>query len=284
MEYIDLHTHSTYSDGTLTPGELLTLAKKRGLAAMAVTDHDTVAGTAEAIACGLQLGIEVISGIEISAGFENISMHLLGYGIRHDHSGLIKILNKLQETRRKRNEGIFKKLKELGIQADISEIQHMNGGQIGRPHIARLLVEKKVVKTIQAAFAKYLKKNALAYVSSVKIQAAEAIETINNAGGLPMLAHPACIDTSLDIIPDLLKKLRDLGLAGIEVYYPTHSAQVTKKLKKLNDELGLLACGGSDFHGTSRSDCRLGGSAGKLRIPYEVFLTIKQHLAAKRTA
>jgi len=251
---IDLHQHSTYSDGTLSPAALVDLAQKRGLTALAITDHDTVAGTAEALARAAGLAVEVLPGVEISSVCDNVAIHMLGYGFRFEDPLLLRRLGKLQEGRQVRNERIIEKLAQVGIRLSSAELQRYSAaGQTGRPHFARLLVAKGVVGTPEQAFARYLKKGAAAYVDRFKYQAAEAIAMISEAGGLAVLAHPAQIDPALTMIPGLLRKLKDLGLGGVEVYHPAHPLGTVRTLEKIAAGLDLLITGGSDFHGDSSS-------------------------------
>ena len=280
---IDLHVHSHYSDGTLSPRSIMELARKRGIAAVAITDHDTMEGTAEALAHGREQNVEVISGVEISAQHDNIAMHILGYGLDHQDPVLQKKLTVLQDARNVRNKGIISKLENLGVDIDLAELTRHNVGQLGRPHIAKLLQKKGVVRSINQAFFLYLRRNGPAYVESYKFPAAEAISIIQNAGGLAFLAHPACIDPSLKSLPRLLHDLKILGLDGIELYYPNHSAKTHKILKKTGEDEGLLFSGGSDFHGDIRKDIPLGGSAKSGYVPYDFWLLLLSALKSAKT-
>jgi hypothetical protein len=271
MPWIDLHTHSRYSDGTLTPAALVALAAKRKLAAIALTDHDTVAGVEEFLACAAHCRLPALGGVEISAWHEDLTIHILGYGLDHTSPRLLAGLAELQAARQQRNLGIFDRLRQLGIRAEMAEITQEENGQIGRPHIARLLVRKKIVRTVHEAFSRFLKRGGAAYVESLRIHAGEAIRLVREAGGLPMLAHPAIIDARLDTVAELVRQFQPVGLAGIEAYYPTHTGKQTRALLDLAAEYGLLACGGTDFHGDARHGAPLGGSAGTVRVPDAVF-------------
>ena len=278
--FIDLHTHSTCSDGLLTPTALLALASRRGLAAIALTDHDTVAGLPEALAQGTVTGVEVISGIEISSGLDGVSLHILGYGFNHEHPGFLAFLKGLQQARRTRNQGILARLHALGISITNEELARIAGDQVGRPHFARLLVQKGLAKNTQDAFSRYLKRGGPAFVEHAKPQAEEAIGHIAEASGLAVLAHPACSDPSLDKIPALVAQLKNYGLAGIETFYPTHSKKVCRFLQTLAARHGLLLSGGSDFHGDKHPATPLGGSAKTIRVPLQLLHDIKQRLGA----
>lgn len=272
---IDLHIHSTFSDGVLKPSEVVTLAEKQGLTAIAITDHDTAAGTAEAAERGRALGIEVITGIEISSWHGDTSMHILGYCFDHEDKEFNSRLQLLQDGRETRNARILEKLNRLGIRVDISELlQYSEYGQTGRPHIARLLVDKGVSKTIDLAFKHYLGRGAAAYAERFRFSAKDAIAMIREAGGVAVLAHPASLDPTLRTIPGLLKELCSVGLEGVEVYYPAHSRKTVKALLKMAEEFGLLVTGGSDFHGMERAGHSMDEWLKKTRIPYELVTAI----------
>ncbi len=272
---IDLHIHSTFSDGVLKPSEVVNLAEKQGLTAIAITDHDTAAGTAEAAERGRALGIEVITGIEISSWHGDTSMHILGYCFDHEDKEFNSRLQLLQDGRETRNARILEKLNRLGIRVDISELlQYSEYGQTGRPHIARLLVDKGVTKTIDLAFKHYLGRGAAAYAERFRFSAKDAIAMIREAGGVAVLAHPASLDPTLRTIPGLLKELCSVGLEGVEVYYPAHSRKTVKALLKMAEEFGLLVTGGSDFHGLERAGHSMDEWLKKTRIPYELVTAI----------
>jgi 3',5'-nucleoside bisphosphate phosphatase len=275
---IDLHIHSTYSDGVLRPAELVDLAKNQGLSAIAITDHDTADGTDEAIQRGFEKEIEVVSGIEISSWHGETSMHILGYGFRHDDEQFISRLRLLQQGRETRNVRIIENLNKLGIRVELEELLHYSEyGQTGRPHIARLLVDKGVTKTIDLAFKHYLRRGAPAYAERFRFSAHDAIAMIREAGGIAVLAHPSSLDPSLRSIPSLLKDLCKEGLAGVEVYYPSHSPKAVKALLQMSEELGLIITGGSDFHGPERSGYNFSKWVNKTNIPYDLVAAIKNN-------
>lgn len=276
--FIDLHTHSTFSDGSLSPTDLVRLAVRRKLRVLALTDHDTVEGLPEFLAAGTHHGLEVVPGIEISTRHGQHSLHLLGYGIRHTSAGLEKSLLWIQEARRQRNDKILAKLQNLGIRISPQELADRGLGQIGRPHIAGILVEKRIVKTAQEGFVRFLRRGGSAFVEQERPEVEKVIAMIRDAGGVSFLAHPGTLDPSLKIIPGLVKELKDLGLQGIEAYYPSHSATANKAIRRLAEDLHLLISGGTDFHGDSRSGAPLGGSAGTVRIPAEIWPPLKNHL------
>ncbi len=276
--FIDLHTHSTFSDGFLSPTELVRLAVHRKLRVLALTDHDTVEGLPEFLSAGRHYGIDVVSGIEISTRHGQHSLHILGYGIRHTSAGLEKSLLWIQEARKQRNDKILAKLQNLGIPISPQELAQQGIGQIGRPHIASILVNKGIVKTAQEGFVRFLRRGGSAFVEQERPEVEKVIAMITDAGGVSFLAHPGTLDPSLKIIPDLVRDLKNLGLQGIEAYYPSHSSTTNKAIRKLAEDLHLLISGGTDFHGDTRSNAPLGGSTGTGRIPAEIWPPLKKHL------
>jgi len=280
---IDLHIHSVYSDGSQTPTELVRLAVRKRLTAISLTDHDTMDGTPEALQAGVEVGLEVLPGLEISAVHGQTYLHILGYGMEMDDPGLVAGLARLQAARDERNAKIVQKIVELGFPITLEEVQTISRiGQTGRPHIAKVLMAHGVVKNIPAAFEKFLKKGASAYVSRFVYNAVEAIGMIKRAGGIAVLAHPIQIDPTLERLPGLLAELAVFGLDGIELYYPTQSSRVRKKIKMLTDKYQLLSTGGSDYHGDVRPGSNLAGGKN-VHVPSHVFETIRQRLTKLKT-
>ena len=274
---VDLHIHSTYSDGLLSPVELVDLSCSHGLAAIAITDHDTAAGTPEAMARGVKKGIEVISGIEISSWHNETSMHILGYNFISNDAQFNSRLQLLQNGRETRNVRIFENFKKLGIRLDIAELlRYSEYGQTGRPHIARLLVDKGISKTVDQAFKEYLGRGAAAYAERFRFSAKDAIGMIRDAGGIAVLAHPANLDPTLRTIPPLLRALSKVGLGGVEVYYPSHSPNTVKALLKMARELDLLITGGSDFHDMQRPGMRAADWFHRNHIPIDIVTSLKK--------
>jgi len=285
MNYIDLHIHSTYSDGTLTPSLLVQLAKKMGIRAISLTDHDTTEGVEEIIKCGNSYGIEILSGVELSAHIDASSVHILGYGIQYNDPLLLDRLASIQKARDTRNQKIITRLNELGIKTTKEDVHKFSKtGQTGRPHFAQFLIEKKVVNSFDNAFDIYLGQNGSAYVPRKILFAEDAIRYIIDAGGLPVLAHPATINCTLYSIPELIEKLKDFGLSGVEVYYPTHSKKTRKTLLEIIRKYDLIATGGSDFHGHRSAEKTIGRTGKNLRLPYEVLEKIKNRLSSAKTA
>ncbi|MFZ5776082.1 MAG: PHP domain-containing protein [Thermodesulfobacteriota bacterium] len=276
--HIDLHVHSTRSDGTLSPTALVDLAARRQLAAIALTDHDTMAGVEEAVARGKKTGVAVLPGIEVSSTHQATPLHILGFGPDHTHPGLTALIVRLQQAREQRNAAMLDRLNHLGIAITPDELAHSGCDQIGRPHFARLLVAKGYAANSQDAFARYLKRGAAAYVEHAKPPTEEVIARITEAGGLPMLAHPASIDPSLNKVPELVASLAALGLAGLEAYYPTHTNTTRRVLQEIAARHQLLVCGGTDFHGKGYSAAPLGGSPKTMRVPIAVWQAIQARL------
>jgi len=247
QQYVDLHTHTTASDGTCEPKENVRIAKEAGLAALAITDHDTVAGIAEAKEAGAQFGIEVIPGIEVSSVARGQDIHVLGYFVPHEDAHFRERLVGLRETRHERNKLLITRLQELGISIKLEDVYKRKQGtdkNIGRPHIAEELMELGVVTSIEEAFDKYLGKGGAAYVNPPRITPQEAITLIKEAGGVAVLAHPGLYDDD-----ELVKELIEFGLDGIEVFHPDNSETQRDVYRKWAEEFGLVVTGGSDFHG-----------------------------------
>ena len=235
MGCIDLHLHTTASDGLMSPSEIVIYAKAKRLQAIAITDHDTVEGLEEALAEGRKIGFEVIPGIEISAEHSPGSMHLLGYFLDIHHPLLTEKLTHLQKSRSERNPKIVEKLNRLGVNITYDEVVRASGGgQVGRPHFAQVLMEKGYVRSLQEAFDRFLGKGAPAYVNKFRFAPGEAIGFINEAGGVTVLAHPNTLGVNEIVkLDQLLFQLMEEGLRGIEVYYPEHSPSDVAQYKLL---------------------------------------------------
>jgi predicted metal-dependent phosphoesterase TrpH len=257
---IDLHLHSTFSDGTYTPEQLVKMAKETGLKAISITDHDTVDGTQEAISAGAECGVRIVPGVELSVFLDDFNFHLLGYHFDWRDQRLKAKLDSLQASRSKRNTVIIANLQKLGLDITEDELEKIScGGQTGRPHIARLLVEKHIVKDIDQAFALYLRKGKPGYARRFIYQVEEAISLIHESGGCAVLAHPGQISRSIPVLEDLLSHLKMIGLDGLETYYPSQKGSFLKSLKRLALTYGLIETGGSDYHGDIRPDTSMAG-------------------------
>jgi predicted metal-dependent phosphoesterase TrpH len=279
MYSIDLHTHSSYSDGSFSPGQLVQLAKDKGLRAIALTDHDTVAGLEEAIAAGKELDVEVVPGVEISAQYPPGTMHILGYYLRPSHPELLAALEKLQKARAARNPKIIERLRALGLEISWTEVLNLSGGQVGRPHIAQVLLHRGYVSSINEAFSRYLKKGAIAYVEKFRFPPHEAIAMIRNAGGLAALAHPFTLGVgNPQELTSLVRELQAMGLEGMEVFYPEHTEEMTAVYQDVAKGLGLLYTGGSDFHGDLKNGSDLGVGVETPNLDYALLQAIKKRL------
>lgn len=276
MKYIDLHTHTTASDGSMTPVELVRHAFNKGLAAVAVTDHDTVGGISQALEEGNRLGIEVIAGVEISVDFST-ELHLLGYFLNGHCEPILRTLEELRERREERNPRIVNKLNELGFDITIEEVTGKAGdGNVGRPHIARVMLEKGYVNNIDEAFEKYLGSGRPAYFKKDKLLPREGIAEITRSGGITVLAHPFFIGLAYGQLDQLVKELAGYGLKGIEAYYSWHTEEQTSSLLRIARKYGLLVTGGSDFHGSFKPDIEIGTGKGTLKVPYSLLAALKQ--------
>jgi len=275
---IDLHIHSTASDGTLSPLEILNLAQSINLGAISITDHDTIDGTKEALAIGIPPSINFLTGVEISAvppppfSFPG-SFHILGYAINIDDSVLNQTLVKLQEARKNRNPRIIERLNRMGYEITLNEIRKDAGEcQLGRPHIAKQMVKKGFVQSVSEAFDKYLAKGQPAYVDKYRIDCDRAIEVILNAGGIPVLAHPVLLDIKNDdVLETLVARLKEMGLKGIEAYYPDHTPDLIVRYTEIANRHGLLITGGTDFHGSIKPEIKMGSGRGNFSVPYELY-------------
>lgn len=272
---VDLHTHSTASDGSMRPSELVRHAKQEGLAAIAVTDHDSVDGVEEALEEGKKIGIEVIAGVEIGVEF-NPEMHILGYFFGDDYKKMAGVLETLRANREERNPKIVKKLNEMGFDITMDEVMAAaRGNVVGRPHIAKALLDKGYVESVSEAFNKYLSSGRPAYFKKDRLTPYQGVQEILKAGGIPVLAHPMYLELEFEQLDELLKKMKRDGLKGMEVYYVDNSEAATDMFRSLAEKYGLLATGGSDFHGKFKPDIALGSGRGNLRIPYEVLDRLK---------
>jgi len=266
-KFVDLHTHSTASDGSLSPAEVVRLADRRRLAAVALTDHDTVAGLAEAGAAAAELGkLGFVAGVEFSARPISGTLHILGLGIDPEAPSVAGLAERLRRARRQRNPRIVARLRELGLDIDVADVRRAAGAGeddesavIGRPHIARALVARGLAADPQEAFRRYLARGAPAYVERERPQPAETIAGIRDGGGLAIAAHPVhwnCDNRAQ--IERVLRSLVRMGLDGVEVYHPDHTPQQTRTYLELARRLGLAVTGGSDFHGAPKPDVQLG--------------------------
>lgn len=274
-KYIDLHVHSTASDGTLTPSEVAEYAKEKGLYAFALTDHDTVDGIEEAVKAAGD-GIIVIPGIEISADFNGTDIHILGLNIDYGNEEFLARINECKQLRTERNKKMIQKMNDLGfpITEDIINERYGRDSSITRAHFARYLLDEGFVKTKEEAFEKYLNKGGPCYVSRVQMTPKCAIEIILKAGGHPVLAHPLLYKLDKERVISLIDYLRGLGLEGLEAIYSRNTGEDDEFLAGIANRFGLYVTGGSDFHGSNKPDIDLGVGTGNLAIEKELLKNI----------
>lgn len=280
---IDLHVHTTASDGQYSPSEIIQKAAEKNFKAIAITDHDTIDGLEEARIEATKHDIAFIPGIELNINFPKGEFHLLGLGINNPSNSLKDEISNLINYRHKRNEEIVSKMQSEGINITWNEIQSMFPNTVvGRPHLAKVLVEKKVVKTRQQAFDQYLAKGRKFYVERVGSNLDEAIIAIKDSGGLPVLAHPMSLYQSWGKLPDLIKDYHERGIVGLEAYHPGARMSECCRLEELARSLGMFVTAGSDFHGEQiRSDRRLGHTCGGKKIDNKFYFEeLLPHLSA----
>jgi predicted metal-dependent phosphoesterase TrpH len=275
---IDLHVHTSMSDGTLSPEEVVRVAHDTGLCAIAITDHDTVAGVRRAQEKGVGLGIEVISGVEISTEWPNGILHMLGYFVCTEDRDMLQVLDSLRKDRQERILKIVSKLNDHHISVTVDEVdKEAAGGVPGRPHVANVMVNKGHVATLQEAFDRYLGKGAAAYVEKKKLSPLEAVRLITNAGGVPVLAHPYSLDEpDWNELERIVRELVIVGLKGIEVYYPKHSPDQTDLFLRLAKKLDLAITGGTDFHGANTPNTHMGILPGGKMLPCSILEELKE--------
>ena len=275
---IDLHIHSTASDGTLTPQEILTQAQNLQLGAIAITDHDTLDGSKIALSIGIPPSVKFLTGVEISSepppSFSSAgSFHILGYAVDVDHPKLNYTLSMLRDSRKRRNPQILKLLSRFGIEIELDEVRNLAGNsQLGRPHIAQLMVEKGYVPSIDAAFDEYLGNGKPAYVDRFRFECEDTIKAILKAGGIPVLAHPILLGIKEnETLEGMIAVLTEMGLKGIEVYYPEHTKNLIEYYSRLASHYNLLMTGGTDFHGDIKPEIKMGIGKGNFFVPYELY-------------
>lgn len=279
MRYIDLHVHSNASDGTLTPSEVVALALQTRLAAIALSDHDTVKGVPEAIRAAQGTDLEVIPAAELSCYYQGIEIHILGLFLDYESKELLTALTQLEEARTKRNQNMIALFQKDGIPITLEELQAGNPNSvITRAHFARVLVEKGICKDKNTAFARYLGIDCPYYLPKPQVTPEQTLPLITQAGGLPILAHPMLYKMGYRQIEALLQYLIPLGLKGIEVYHSSCNFAHSNQLRSFARQYGLAISGGSDFHGSNKPDIQLGRGRGNLRITETVLEYLRTQL------
>jgi len=279
---IDLHTHSTFSDGSLTPEELAAQAAEIGLRAVALTDHDCTDGVPRFLAACAARGVAAFAGVEISADVPRGTLHVLGYGIAPGHPELEATLARIRQGREIRNREILRRLQGLGLDLSWEEVASRAGEDVvGRPHFAQALQARGYVASKDEAFERYLAKGKPAYVDRLRLTPEASIAAIRAAGGLAALAHPFTLELQGAALRAALAEWRAQGLEGLEAYYPEHSPEQTRLYLELARELDLAPTGGSDFHGAANPAVHLGRGFGQLCVPDELAEELQRRLRAR---
>jgi hypothetical protein len=267
--YVDLHVHTNYSDGSLSPEEVVACAKKCGLAAIGIADHDEVAGITEAVWRGHSHGLEIVPAVEITSGCDGKEIHLLGYMINHNHRDLRERLKHFRYDRFKRMEKMVRKLKGLGFNIYMESVRRIAGrGSLGRLHLARALFQEGIVGNVQEAFDLYIGRGKPAYEEKPRVEVSDAFQLITDAGGIPVLAHPKLVHVD-KVIPELVR----LGLQGIEVFYSRHTPEDIGRYLAIAERHKLLVTGGSDCHGLIKDSMLL----GTIKLPYHYLTALREH-------
>lgn len=275
---IDLHVHTTASDGTFTPSDVVLLAKKVGLAAMAITDHDTIDGVEEAISKAKEVDFELVPGVEISVG-DTEDIHIVGLYIDYKDNNLLKVMDTLSSYRRSRNEEMIANVRKEGFDISYEEIEKsMNTNNIGRLHIAYYMQKMGMVNDYRKVFKKFLIPGTKTYVPMKQLSEEEGINAILKSGGIPVLAHINYLKQSDFDIEKTVKRLVGYGLKGIEVFYSGYDNRIEKLAHRISEKYNLIKSGGTDFHGTRRPGVYLGTGRGNLCVPYDFLVDIKKEL------
>ena len=275
---IDLHVHTTASDGTFTPSEVVMLAKKAGVAAIAITDHDTISGVDEAVIKAEEAGIEVVPGVEISVG-ETEDIHIVGLYVDYKDKNLLNVMDLLATYRRQRNEEMINNICKKGFDISCEAIESsMNTNNIGRLHIAYYMQKMGMVNDYRKVFKKYLIPGTDTYVPMKQLSEEDGIKAILNSGGIPVLAHINYLKQDEYETENTIKRLMSYGLKGIEVMYSGYDKHTEELALKISEKYNLIKSGGTDFHGTRRSGVYLGTGRGNMCVPYEFLIDIKKKL------
>lgn len=267
---IDLHVHSICSDGSLTPEALVVRATEIGLTAMALTDHDTLAGV-ETFCQATRAtngALEGIPGVEMSADWPEGTLHVLAYFFEGFGEGLEGVLERMRDGRGGRNREILKRLQALGMDLTWDDVEaQAAGGVVGRPHFAKIMVDRGYVSDMREAFDSYLAKGSEAYVDRFRLAPRDCVREIHDAGGVAVLAHPFTLGMTPEAMEAFLSEMVEAGLDGVEVYYPEHSEDQVKTFRALAEQFHLVSIGGTDFHGELTPNLQLGIGFGSLEVP-----------------
>lgn len=281
---IDMHTHSTCSDGSLTPTELINHAFSIGLHTLALTDHDTIDGIKEAKDEAKKLGIQLISGVEISTVFKKgdfttRELHILGFGLNENNENLKKSFEQLRIYRKTRNEKLLEQLKKAGMNITEEELQNSaTTPNITKAHFAKIIVQKGYAKDVTEVFETFFRRNAPTNVTKQCLSPEESIEIIHSGGGVAVLAHPFRYGLEKNQIKELIERLKNCGIDGVEAVYSNHQQEQEDFLKELAKENNLLISGGTDFHGATKPDIELGIGKGNMKIPLSIWTDMQESL------
>lgn len=278
---IDLHLHTTASDGSCTPAEVVHLAKEAGVIAIGITDHDTMNGVTEAVAMGKAIGIEVLPGIELSTDYCGQDTHVLGYGNTLSVKGtpLENAIHWMQQERRRRNERIIEYMRRDGISVTMEELmEQYPGATIGKPHFAQLLISRGLASDVEDAFSRYLHAGKRYYVPRSYLPMERAVEAIRASGGLAVLAHPLQYRYDRRKLHDMVKYASNVGVQGLEVYYTGYDEEQRAELIRLAKKFDLVITGGSDFHGTNKPGISVGRGDGTLVVPARLLEALKKRM------
>ncbi len=274
---VDLHTHTTESDGSFTPEELMTEASRKGLSAIAITDHDSISGIKKALPFANKYQIELIPGVELSTDYNGKEVHVVGLYVDMENETFLSQIKEFKETRDNRNAIIVENLRKEGFSITMEELKAENPDcVITRANIAQFLYEHGMIPSIQTAFEKYIGDHCKCYVNRFKITPMDAVRLIKQAGGTAILAHPLLYHMSDAILQKMVDEMKEAGLDGIEAIYSTYTPSEERQMKAFAQKNDLLISGGSDFHGTAKPNLNLAVGYGKLYIPYSVLDTIKE--------
>lgn len=276
MNNIDLHIHTTASDGTDTPTEAVEKAARLGLSAIAITDHDSVSGVKEALAAGERFGVEVVPGIEVSSDYRSTNVHILGYFIDLDNGGMQPVLDWVINERLVRNTRMVDMLRADGFDISMEELAAAYPASVlGRPHIAEMLAKKGYCESVKDGFSKYLNRGRKYYLPKQRISMEKAVQTIREAGGVAVLAHPLEYFFPDNEVVEMMEYGKSLGIRAAEAYYSEHSLPETEKVLAMAKQVGLGVTGGSDYHGPRKAHIEMGKGTGLLNIPYSILEDLK---------
>ena len=283
--YIDLHSHTTESDGSYTPQELVNLALRTGLQALAITDHDTFSGYQMARPFAREAGLNLVRGIELNSRLylasngDHRAAHLLGlFPSREPSTGFTQWIEEQREERRERNRKLARTLQERGVDITLEEVEARGGNLTSRTHFAQVLLDKGYVETFEEAFRRYIGEDAPSYVERQSLTSEETIGRIRSGGGIPVVAHPVRLGLPRDLERQALIKLKDAGLVGLEIYHSDQGPELQARYHQLAQDLDLLPTGGSDFHGRIKPNIDLGtGLRGNVRVPAEFLQRLREY-------